>query len=864
MLWRSRTPMHQTDYYSYDSYGNRTSSRRVDYRVYTDGAAENAYPYIRTENTYTTDGNYTATAKDARGNTVSQSVNVNDGTLTSVTDPEGQMVNYTYDASKRVTSVQTTGDGKTYKNAYTYEDDRIKTVSHNTTSDTSNDVTYTFAYDELGRKTAVKVGNQTLSTNVYENNRNGLLSEVKLHGNGGKVGYTYDEFDRLISVKNDGEMAERYSYEYGANGKTAKVTDNELGRTARTDYDLAARPCQTELIDNATDEVLYKTRLKYDKLNNLQRFSEKIGEENHRSEYTYDRDNRVTEITYDGNVQKVTYVYDELGRITSRVAECGADAGKLTSTYTYVDGGYGTNSTTPLVKKITQEGISFEYAYDSRGNITSEKRGELTTTYQYDAIGQLIRVNDPHENTSWVYNYDRGGNITSKVKYAYTSGTLGTALETIPYTYGDSNWKDKLTSYNGQAITYDAIGNPLNDGNWTYEWQAGRQLKRMSTEGTSVSFEYDHNGLRTQKVLEHDWYPETTNYTLHGKLITHMTVDYTDLDEVPQQDNLHFFYDSQSRPAKVSFNGEMYTYVHNLQGDTVGILDSLGMLVVEYKYDAWGKLLDTTGTLADTLGKRNPFRYRGYVFDEETRLYYLRSRYYNSETVRFINCDEIYADQSDELFDHNKYVYVNSCPTNRKDEDGYFWHIAIGAVVGGLVSAVGSVVSQAIEHKGDFSKIDAGEIVAAGIAGAFSGALAATGVGVAGQIVGNALISGAENVANQTFLADEPTVFDPVDLVIDMAIGGLGGALGGNGASVVKNGKGTVRMTSHITSLTRRTNRRIVRGLKSGSASTVKKAIVYYKKNTRVLYTQLKTGLVKGLAVSSTYRIVKPVYQYFL
>ena len=123
-----------------------------------------------------------------RGNVTTQVVNANDGTLTSVTDPTGQTVNYTYDASKRVTSVQTTGDGKTYKNAYTYEDDQIKTVSHNTTSDTANDVTYTFNYDELGRKTAVKVGIQTLSTNVYGNNRNGLLSEVQ-YGNGGKVGY---------------------------------------------------------------------------------------------------------------------------------------------------------------------------------------------------------------------------------------------------------------------------------------------------------------------------------------------------------------------------------------------------------------------------------------------------------------------------------------------------------------------------------------------------------------------------------------------------------------------------------------------------------------------------------------------------
>ena len=313
------------------------------------------------------------------------------------------------------------------------------------------------------------------------------------------------------------------------------------------------------------------------------------------------------------------------------------------------------------MKKITQNGISFEYEYDSRGNIVSEKRGNLTTTYAYDALGQLIRVNDPHENATWVYNYDRGGNITSKVKYAYTTGTLGTAVETIPYTYGDSNWKDKLTAYNGTAITYDAIGNPLNDGSWTYEWAAGRQLKKMSREGQSLTFKYDHNGMRIQKVLEHSWYPETTNYTYHGNLLTHMNVVYTDFDEIEHTDKLHFFYDARTCPAKVRFNGTVYTYVQNLQGDIVGILDNNGNLVVEYKYDAWGKPLSTTGSLAGTLGVRNPFRYRGYVFDEESEFYYLESRFYSSEKARFFNSDT-HISINNNVIDNNVFAYCDNSP----------------------------------------------------------------------------------------------------------------------------------------------------------------------------------------------------------
>ena len=91
----------------------------------------------------------------------------------------------------------------------------------------------------------------------------------------------------------------------------------------------------------------------------------------------------------------------------------------------------------------------------------------------------------------------------------------------------------------------------------------------------------------------------------------------------------------------VSCNGTKYTYVHNLQGDIVGILDASGSLVVEYSYDAWGKPTAVAGGMAGTLGALNPFRYRGYVWDEETGLYYLQSRYYNPGICRWINADRL-------------------------------------------------------------------------------------------------------------------------------------------------------------------------------------------------------------------------------
>ena len=106
----------------------------------------------------------------------------------------------------------------------------------------------------------------------------------------------------------------------------------------------------------------------------------------------------------------------------------------------------------------------------------------------------------------------------------------------------------------------------------------------------------------------------------------------------------------------------------------MGIVDNAGALVVEYKYDAWGKLLGATGTLADTLGKRSPFRYRGYVFDEETGLYYLKSRYYSPIKMRFINADE-FINLKKGILLHNLYAYCVNAPIISNDKNGHLWRI---------------------------------------------------------------------------------------------------------------------------------------------------------------------------------------------
>ena len=154
-------------------------------------------------------------------------------------------------------------------------------------------------------------------------------------------------------------------------------------------------------------------------------------------------------------------------------------------------------------------------------------------------------------------------------------------------------------------------------------------------------------------------------------------------------EELHFFYEEQSVPTFVEYNGVKYHYIHNSHGDIVGIIDAAGNLVVEYKYDAWGKPLSVAGTLKTSLGRLSPFRYRGYVYDEESGLYYLRSRYYNPVVGRFANADVIQASYSS-MLQYNLYCYCLNNPAIYADSEGRFALLAIGfgMLIEAFVSAV--------------------------------------------------------------------------------------------------------------------------------------------------------------------------------
>ena len=227
----------------------------------------------------------------------------------------------------------------------------------------------------------------------------------------------------------------------------------------------------------------------------------------------------------------------------------------------------------------------------------------------------------------------------------------------VDYGYAKTGWKDRLTSYDGGAITYDSVGNPIYYRGHNLKWDRVRLLKQWD----NLSFSYNANGIRTRKG---DIY-----YELDGSNI---------ISETKYNNTIRYYY-SNSGLIGFRYNNEYYYYEKNLQGDITGIYDNNANLVGSYIYDAWGNCTITTNI--DNIAGINPFRYRSYYYDNETGLYYLKSRYYDPKVARFINADEIeHLGANNDLCSYNLFAYCGNNPSIRKDAGGNIWFVS--AIIG--------------------------------------------------------------------------------------------------------------------------------------------------------------------------------------
>ena len=677
----------------YDDYGNPVTARTVDPSAETD--AKKAMTSKAVYTTGTAEGQYMASQTSPEGVTTAYVWDVTKGLLKNVS-VSGHQADYSYDTMDRLTKVAgkaaVNGTETDVQVQYTYDRDRLTKITH-------NGFDYTFAYDGFGNRKSVSIAGKAAVSHDYEAKNGNLLKST--YANGWEVAYTYDNLDRVTEVKasKDGTSYTIGRYIYDKLGRVARFVDGQVsGKSCTYGYDLTDRLCEAVFDDGTA------YRYTYDANDCLVKEVQTTPDGVRTVTRGYDVDSRETSVSCGS--ARVEKTFDKLGRLSS----IRRNGGKHTTAYTYEtasDGGQ-----TGRIKIVKNGSGTWEYAYDAWGNVSkaTENGSADSHTYTYDAQGQLTREYDPDKKLYLGYQYDAGGNLTEVRSYPAGAeggpeGT-GTVLKTFAY---DSTWKDQLASVTMEGktrnFTYDVNGNLLSDGKYTYSWTKGSLLEKVTGDGLEAVYTYDASGIRTSKKVN----GITTEYLTAGGSV---------LSEKKNGVWQHYLYDGSGQLMAIRYKGADYYYIRDGLMSITGLVDANGVAVVNYRYDSWGILTGITGSMAGTLGKDNPYRFKGYYYDEETGMYYLKSRYYQPEICRFISADsyDVLTQSPMALVDTNLYNYCDNNPVYREDENGQFWNIVIPALIGAAVGtfltwAATSATGQEYRTKDYLSDFVAGFII---------------------------------------------------------------------------------------------------------------------------------------------------------
>ena len=638
------------------------------------------------------------------------------------------VIDYTYDFSRRKTKVEVNGAEQcnyTYKD-YTYNNNQNKcTFSEQTTTLKDGNVSTTF----LSSKTGV----------LDETSGRILVTESsKING--------VEQFKKTYDV--DGQL--KTSVDYITN-LTSNFTYDKYGNISNI---VSAKVNETYAY-NQFSEIISKTV---------------TGAVNHTYIFGY-KQNPAHSLDYIGfGDYKFKPLSDVNGRNTGK--EIYSSATKVAGEYiSYRKVGDHATNMPSTIWYASGEDIkdNLKYKYDKSGNICEiTENGHIVAKYAYDGLNRLVREDNKPLNKTVVYTYDNCGNITERCEYAYTrkSGEELTELDCTHFAYEYDG--DRLVSYNGEKCAYNNLGSPTTYRDKQAQWQFGTRLRSLG----AAAFNYDGFGKRIKKNnIEFV-------YDSDGRLIK-------------QSDGLEFVYDDKG-VVGIKHNSTQYFYRRDIQGNIIAILDESGAVVVRYIYDAWGNhaVLDVNGNDIEDMshiGNVNPFRYRGYYYDVETGFYYLKSRYYDPETGRFISQDSIdYADP-ESINGLNLYAYCGNNPVMNVDPTGKsligclvlliigivasgvingvvaganaaegesFWSAFAGGFVNGVISGIGLAVGLAVAVGGGIGALVVGGIIAAGFG--FAGGVAGSAVTqkiTYGEVDKNvALIAGAISAGNNLLM----------------------------------------------------------------------------------------------------------------
>lgn len=736
--------------------------------------------------TYTSDYKQPKTITDSRGNTVHYEYDDKNRLLTKLTDAKGNVTSYAYDANTdKMTEVARMVDGKEVKVSYTYENEKVTSIGH-------NGFTYDYAYDLFGNLESVSVGGRELERTTLRS-RNGLADRIT-YATGEAVRNEYNPEEQLAAqylITADGREEKLFENTYDSCGKIARHKDLCSGVTSTYQYDLIGRMVGTDRSDGM------KLRKVYDEKNRVKGYTYQKDRVGHEVEFLYGDVEKQQKpgLGYGikiNDAQKIAYEYDALGRVI-RTHNHFSDMNTSTQEYTYVSG-KEEGVTTNLVASVREGNRAESYTYDACGNVEtmverSADGSERKIRYYYDALNQLVREDNQKQNKTICYTYDVGGNMVRRDEYRYIENPVITEApwKSDTFEYQTGGWRDQLHFYNGQAITYDAMGNPLQYLGMQMEWEKGHQLKHITGAGLDMYCMYNDSGKRIRKTVN----GVTTDFYLDGSaILMQMSSDGSRID---------FFYDDKGNVFAMKYQNEMYFYRKNLFGDILGILDSHGTELVKYEYNSWGKLLNLTDYSSNGLGRKNPFRFKGYYYDEELGMYYLNSRYYDPEVGRFISPDTTdILEVQDDLYDKNLYAYCDNNSVMRIDSSGAVWHLAVGAVVGVATQFVADV-GIGLATGSSFGEVISSLSLVDYAAAAIGGAIAASGIGFAGAVVANATLGGTTYLANCSYKGVKA---NKKDFIASTVIGGVAGAIGGSGANG-KNMRGVYSRSKQVINATK-------------------------------------------------------------
>ncbi|QUY46218.1 putative Ig domain-containing protein [Acaryochloris marina] len=631
------------------------------------------------------------------------------GQLSQTTDPLGQTTRYVYDDAGQVTQTQF-ADGTSVSATY-----NLLGLQTSITDQESNTTLY--RYDGLGRLLEIEdalasitrydyddVGRRTSTTNA--------LDQV--------TRYDYDKVGRRTSIElPEGQEA---SYAYNANGNLETYTDF-AGKTQEYDYDALNQLISIAFANDPTQEFTYTatglietitdgrgvTQFAYDERDRLIARTDPngpyISPGGPTIQYTYDdASNRTSVQTPNGTT---TYGFDAQNRLNSVIDRDGFEttyrydlASRLVETVLpnqvierrdYDDLNRLTHLSTVRRDEVTGEETlitSFEYSLNKIGHRlqVTESTGRVVS-YEYDQLYRLTKetISDPNDPTN-------DGRVTE-----YELDALGNRLRRIDslegettYTYNQNNQLLREIRRQGDVIeqetvyAYDNNGNLLsktvNDSEvTTYRWNDENRLVEVELpNGDSISFVYDTAGIQVSRTLN----GETTTFIIDSNRPYAQVIE--SLDDQTLLEFKTFGIDLISQSDE---NGTIYFHTDGL-GSTRAITDANGEVQDRFNYNAFGELLTTENNSdVDNL-------FAGEQYDAELGLQYLRQRFYDPSTGRFISQDA-FEGFLDDPITQNRFLYANANPVTYTDPSGYFSisELNAGKIISNILSKGSAALS---------------------------------------------------------------------------------------------------------------------------------------------------------------------------